>query len=133
MNRADAFSLLSEYTQSPSLIKTICSPSKLPCVPMPASLDRTKEKWGDRWSAARFSITEALAPIHPTIRSKGRTFSADRGYPDDVIYAIKSHAELPCPDCPRVHLLDKAPFTACDELGRPRHRCLRLVRPSGHH
>ena len=38
----------------------------------------------------------------------------DLGYPDDVIYAIKSHADY-LPDCPRVSLLDKTLY-ACDEL-----------------
>src|SRR5439155_17815546 len=64
-------------------------------------------------------------PDHPL---KGAEILRERGYPDDVIYAIKSHADY-LPDCPRVHLIDKALY-ACDEL------CglitaAALVRPAG--
>ena len=50
-------------------------------------------------------------PDHPL---KGSEILRQRGYSDEVIYAIKSHADY-LPDCPRVHLLDKALY-ACDEL-----------------
>ena len=50
-------------------------------------------------------------PDHPL---KGSEILAERGYPDDVIYAIKSHADY-LTDCPRVSLLDKTLY-ACDEL-----------------
>src|SRR5207244_12877634 len=45
---------------------------------------------------------------------KGSEILRQRGYPDDVIYAIKSHADY-LTDCPRVHRIDKALY-ACDEL-----------------
>jgi predicted hydrolase (HD superfamily) len=38
----------------------------------------------------------------------------DRGYPEEVIYAILSHADY-LPQYPRTHLVDKALY-ACDEL-----------------
>ncbi len=50
-------------------------------------------------------------PNHPL---KGADILREQGYPEDVIYAIKSHADY-LPDCPRVHLMDKALY-ACDEL-----------------
>jgi putative nucleotidyltransferase with HDIG domain len=50
-------------------------------------------------------------PDHPL---RGAAILAERGYPGDVIYAIKSHADY-LPDCPRTSLLDKALY-ACDEL-----------------
>jgi predicted hydrolase (HD superfamily) len=50
-------------------------------------------------------------PDHPL---RGAAILAERGYPDDVIYAIKSHADY-LTDCPRVSLLDKTLY-ACDEL-----------------
>jgi putative nucleotidyltransferase with HDIG domain len=50
-------------------------------------------------------------PDHPL---KGAQILAQEGYPADVIYAIKSHADY-LPDCPRVTPLDKALY-ACDEL-----------------
>ena len=50
-------------------------------------------------------------PDHPL---KGSEILKDRGYPEDVIYAIKSHADY-LEDCPRVSQMDKALY-ACDEL-----------------
>lgn len=51
------------------------------------------------------------APDHPL---QGAAILAERGYPQHVIYAIKSHADY-LTDCPRVSQLDKA-LSACDEL-----------------
>lgn len=50
-------------------------------------------------------------PDHPL---QGAAILAELGYPADVIYAIKSHADY-LPDCPRVSQLDKTLY-ACDEL-----------------
>ena len=50
-------------------------------------------------------------PDHPL---QGSAILAERGYPEHVIYAIKSHADY-LTDCPRVSQLDKALY-ACDEL-----------------
>ncbi|MEX0820326.1 MAG: hypothetical protein WD070_12070, partial [Pirellulaceae bacterium] len=51
---------------------------------------------------------------------------AGLGYPDDVIYAIKSHADY-LDDCPRVSRLDKTLY-ACDELAGFITACA-VVRP----
>ena len=51
------------------------------------------------------------APDHPL---QGAAILAQRGYPAEVIYAIKSHADY-LTDCPRVSRLDKTLY-ACDEL-----------------
>lgn len=66
-------------------------------------------------------------PDHPL---KGAEILAHHGYPEDVIYAIKSHANY-IDECPRVSLMDKTLF-AVDEL------CgfvtaVALVRPEGIH
>ena len=50
-------------------------------------------------------------PSHPL---EGAKILAARGYPEEVTYAIKSHADY-LPDCPRVTPLHKALY-ACDEL-----------------
>lgn len=63
------------------------------------------------------------APDHPL---QGAAILAERGYPDDVIYAIKSHADY-LTDCPRVSLLDKTLY-ACDELAGFITACA-MVRP----
>ncbi len=50
-------------------------------------------------------------PDHPL---QGSRILKERGYSDEVIYAIKSHADY-LPDCPRVTRLHKCLY-ACDEL-----------------
>jgi len=111
MNRDDAYKLVCEFTQSDSLRKHMLAVE----VAMRAYAKRygeDEEKWGivgllhdfdyERWPDP---------PDHPL---KGATILAERGYPEDVIYAIKSHADY-LADCPRVSLMDKALY-ACDEL-----------------
>jgi putative nucleotidyltransferase with HDIG domain len=63
-------------------------------------------------------------PDHPL---KGSAILTERGYPADVVYAIKSHADY-LPDCPRVSPLDKTLY-ACDELCGFITACA-LVRPT---
>jgi predicted hydrolase (HD superfamily) len=50
------------------------------------------------------------------------------GYPDDVIYTIKSHADY-LPDCPRVSRIDRVLY-ACDELAGF-ISAVAVVRPEG--
>ena len=111
MTRADAFALMTKYTQSDSLRKHMLAVEAAMRV-YARKLGEDEEKWGivgllhdfdyERWPDP---------PDHPL---KGSEILARRGYPDDVIYAIKSHADY-LTDCPRVHLMDKALY-ACDEL-----------------
>jgi putative nucleotidyltransferase with HDIG domain len=62
-------------------------------------------------------------PDHPL---KGSAILTEKGYADEVIYAIKSHADY-LTDCPRVSRLDKTLY-ACDELCGFITACA-LVRP----
>src|SRR2546421_8728797 len=111
MNRADAFALLCEYVADLGLRRHMQS-VEAAMRAYARKLGQDEEKWGivgllhdfdyERWPDP---------PDHPL---KGSVILKDRGYPDDVIYAIKSHADY-LPDCPRVHVLDKALY-ACDEL-----------------
>jgi putative nucleotidyltransferase with HDIG domain len=125
MNRADAYALLTEYTNSPSLIKHMLA-VEAAMRAYARKLSQDEERWGivgllhdfdyERWPDP---------PEHPL---RGSAILKEHGYPDDVIYAIKSHADY-LPDCPRVHQMDKALY-ACDEL------CglitaAALVRPAG--
>jgi len=64
-------------------------------------------------------------PDHPL---KGAEILQKLEFPEDVIYAIKSHADY-LPDCPRAHLMDKALY-ACDELAGL-VLAAALVRPNG--
>src|SRR5437899_9837734 len=125
MNRADAWQLLSEYTKNPNLIKHMLA-VEAAMRAYARKLGQDEEKWSivgllhdfdyERWPDP---------PNHPL---KGAEILRERGYPDDVIYAIKSHADY-LPDCPRVHLMDKALY-ACDEL-TGLVTAAALVRPNG--
>jgi putative nucleotidyltransferase with HDIG domain len=111
MNRDDAFKLVCEFTQSESLRKHMLAVAAA----MRAYAHRFSE------DEAKWEIVGLLhdfdyecwpnPPDHPL---QGAAILRERGYPDDVIYAIKSHADY-LTDCPRVSLMDKALY-ACDEL-----------------
>jgi putative nucleotidyltransferase with HDIG domain len=111
MNREQAWGLVCEYTQSDSLRRHMMAVE----VAMRAyaeKFDEDVEKWGivgllhdfdyERWPDP---------PDHPL---QGAKILAEHGYPDEVIYAIKSHADY-LPDAPRISRLDKTLY-ACDEL-----------------
>src|SRR5215475_791514 len=111
MNRADAYALLTEYTQNPSLVKHMRA-VEAAMRAYARKLGQDEERWGivgllhdfdyERWPDP---------PNHPL---KGSEILRERGYPEDVIYAIKSHADY-LPDCPRVRPVEKALY-ACDDL-----------------
>jgi putative nucleotidyltransferase with HDIG domain len=111
LSRESALSLMHEFTASESLRRHMLAVEAA----MRAYARRFGEdelKWGivgllhdfdyERWPAP---------PEHPL---RGAQILAERGYPADVIYAIKSHADY-LPDCPRISRLDKTLY-ACDEL-----------------
>ncbi len=111
MTRADAFALLNEYVKDLSLVRH-CLSVEAAMRAYARKLGEDEEKWGvvgllhdfdyERWPDP---------PDHPL---RGAAILKERGYPDDVIYAIKSHADY-LPDCPRVRPVEKALY-ACDEL-----------------
>ncbi len=125
MNRTEAWQLLNEYTTNPSLIKHMQA-VEAAMRAYARKLGQDEECWGivgllhdfdyERWPDP---------PDHPL---QGADILRARGYPEDVIYAIKSHADY-LPDCPRVHLVDKALY-ACDELAGL-ITAAALVRPAG--
>ena len=127
MNREEAYALVCEYTQNDGLRRHMLA-VECGMRAYAGKLDEDPEKWGvvgllhdfdyERWPDP---------PDHPL---KGAEILAERGYPRDVIYAIKSHADY-LPDCPRVSPLDKALY-ACDELAGF-ISAVALVRPDGIH
>jgi putative nucleotidyltransferase with HDIG domain len=127
MNRDDAYNLVCEYTQSDSLRKHMLAVEAA----MRAYAKRfgeDEEKWGIVGLLHDFDYERwPNPPDHPL---QGAAILAERGYPDDVIYAIKSHADY-LTDCPRVSQLDKALY-ACDELAGFCTAVAR-VRPEGIH
>jgi putative nucleotidyltransferase with HDIG domain len=125
MNRADAFKLLTEYTQNPSLIKHMLA-VEAAMRAYARKLNEDEERWGIVGLLHDFDYEKwPDPPDHPL---KGAEILRERGYPEDVIYAIKSHADY-LPDCPRTHQMDKALY-ACDELAGL-ITAAALVRPSG--
>jgi putative nucleotidyltransferase with HDIG domain len=111
MTRDDALKLVCEFTESDSLRKHMLA--------VAAAMRTYARRFGE--DEEKWEIVGLLhdfdyerwpnPPDHPL---QGAAILRERGYPDDVIYAIKSHADY-LTDCPRVSLMDKALY-ACDEL-----------------
>lgn len=109
-DREAAWRLLNEYTQTPHLIKHALAVEAA----MRAYARRYNEdeaKWSVIGLLHDFDYDRWPSPSdHPT---KGAEILAERGYSEDVIYAIKSHADYL--NLPREHLADKVLY-AVDEL-----------------
>jgi len=109
--REHAYALLREYVQDPGLVRHMLA--------VESAMRAYARKYGE--GEERWGIVGLLhdfdyerwpnPPDHPL---QGSAILKERGYPEDVIYAIKSHADY-LTDCPRVHLVDKVLY-ACDEL-----------------
>ncbi|HXG10812.1 MAG TPA: HDIG domain-containing protein [Gemmataceae bacterium] len=125
MQRESAFALLREYVTDPGLIRHLLA-VEAAMRAYARKLGQDEEKWGIVGLLHDFDYERwPNPPDHPL---KGAEILKQRGYPEDVIYAIKSHADY-LPDCPRVHLMDKALY-ACDEL-TGLITAAALVRPNG--
>lgn|SRR5690606_10633221 len=108
--RNDAWKLLNQYTKNESLIKHALA--------VEAAMRAYARKFGEdeeKWSVVGllhdFDYEQnPNPPDHPLVGAK---ILAEHGYPEDVIYAIKSHADYL--ELPRKTLMDKTLF-AVDEL-----------------
>lgn len=124
MSRSDDLALMREYTQSESLVKHMLAVESAMRA-YARKLGEDEEKWGTVGLLHDFDYERwPDPPDHPL---KGSEILKQRGYSDEIIYAIKSHADY-LPDCPRVSLLDKGLY-ACDELCGFITACA-LVRPT---
>jgi putative nucleotidyltransferase with HDIG domain len=125
MDRTSAYELMCQYTQNDNLRRHMLA-VETAMRAYAAKNGEDIEKWGmvgllhdfdyERWPEP---------PDHPL---QGARILTEQGYPEDVIYAIKSHVDA-VPGNPRISQLDKTLF-ACDEL------CgfitaVALVRPQG--
>ena len=125
MTRADAYALLAEYVKDLGLVRHMLG-VEAAMRAYARKHGQDEETWGIVGLLHDFDYERwPNPPDHPL---KGSEILGERGYPDEVIYAIKSHADY-LPDCPRVHLLDKALY-ACDELAGL-ITAAALVRPNG--
>ena len=127
MNRDDAYTLVCKYTQSASLRKHMLAVEGAMRA-YARNYGEDPQKWGIVGLLHDFDYEQwPDPPDHPL---KGAAILAELGYPEEIIYAIKSHADY-LPDCPRVSLLDKALY-ACDELAGF-CTAVAMVRPEGIH
>jgi putative nucleotidyltransferase with HDIG domain len=110
VDRQAAFEVLRQYTKGESLIKHALAVEA--CMRAYArKLGEDIEKWGLVGLLHDFDYE--MYPNPPDHPEKGAVILKELGYPEEVIYAIKSHAEWT--NCPRQTAMDKALF-ACDEL-----------------
>lgn len=125
IDRNRAFELMCEFTQQEGLRRHMLS-VEIAMRAYAQKYGEDVEKWGLVGLLHDFDYERyPNLPDHPL---EGSKVLAERGYPEDVIYAIKSHA-AEATNCPRVSLMDKALF-ACDELSGF-ITAVALVRPSG--
>jgi putative nucleotidyltransferase with HDIG domain len=125
MNRSAALTLMTEYVHDPGLRRHMLA-VEAAMRAYARKLGHDEELWGIIGLLHDFDYERwPNPPDHPL---QGAAILKERGYSDEVIYAIKSHADY-LPDCPRVHLVDKALY-ACDELAGFVSACA-LVRPGG--
>jgi putative nucleotidyltransferase with HDIG domain len=111
MNRQTAFDLMCQYTESVSLRRHMLA--------VEAAMRSYARKYGEdenTWGIVGLlhDFDYERWPNPPDHPLQGAAILTELGYPEDVIYAIKSHADY-LPDCPRISRLDKTLY-ACDEL-----------------
>ncbi len=123
VSRVEDLALMREHTKSESLIKHMLAVESAMRA-YARKLGEDEDKWGTVGLLHDFDYERwPDPPNHPL---KGSEILKERGYAEEIIYAIKSHADY-LPDCPRVSVLDKALY-ACDELCGFITACA-LVRP----
>ncbi len=111
MARQDDLKLLQQYVQSDSLIRHMFA-VEAAVRAYAVRFGEDAEKWATVGLLHDFDYERwPNPPDHPL---QGSVILTEHGYSDDVIYAIKSHADY-LPDCPRISRLDKTLY-ACDEL-----------------
>ena len=111
IDRAAAWELVCQYTSSDSLRKHMLA--------VEAAVRGYARKFGEDeglWGVVGLlhDFDYERWPNPPDHPLKGAAILREQGYPEEVIYAIKSHADY-LTDCPRVSRLDKTLY-ACDEL-----------------
>jgi putative nucleotidyltransferase with HDIG domain len=112
MNRSEAFALLTEYVTDPSLVRH-CLAVEAAMRAYARKLGEDEETWGIVGLLHDFDYQRwPNPPDHPL---QGSEILRQRGYPEDVITAILSHADYLSDRYPRTRPIEKALY-ACDEL-----------------
>ena len=110
LQREEAYQLLTEYTKSESLLKHAFAVEAI-MKAYARKFGEDENRWGIVGLLHDFDYEKyPTADDHPL---KGAAILEEQGYPDDVIYAIKTHADYL--GLPRKSLMDKTLF-AVDEL-----------------
>jgi putative nucleotidyltransferase with HDIG domain len=111
-SRSDAYALVCEYVANEGLRRHMSAVEA--AVRAYARLyGENEEHWGLAGLLHDFDYERwPTAPDHPL---RGSEILRERGYPEEVIYAVLSHADYLADRYPRTHLLDKVLY-ACDEL-----------------
>ncbi|MBI4455587.1 MAG: HDIG domain-containing protein [Acidobacteria bacterium] len=123
LSRERAWALLCEYTQNPNLIKHALAVEAAMCA-YARKFSEDEHKWGIVGLLHDFDYERYPdPPDHPM---KGAEILEAHGYPDDIIHAIKSHAEYL--GVPRQSLMDKTLFAVDELVGFV--TAVALVRPS---
>jgi len=123
VSRETDLALVREYTKNENLVRHMLA-VEAGVRAYARKFGEDEEKWGSVGLLHDFDYERwPDPPDHPL---QGSAILGEKGYPDDVIYAIKSHADY-LTDCPRVSRLDKTLY-ACDELCGFITACA-LVRP----
>ncbi|MDI3316384.1 MAG: HDIG domain-containing protein [Bacillota bacterium] len=110
VSRQEALALLYEFTQSPNLRKHALA--------VEAAMRAYARRFGEdeeRWGLAGLmhDFDYERWPDPPDHPLRGAAILEERGYPPDVVHAIRAHADYT--GVPRESRMDKALF-ACDEL-----------------
>jgi putative nucleotidyltransferase with HDIG domain len=126
MNRADACALLTEYVKDPSLVRHMLA-VEAAMRAYARKLGQDEELWGTVGLLHDFDYERwPDPPDHPL---KGSEILRARGWPEEVITAILSHADYLQDRYPRVRPVEKALY-ACDELAGL-ITATALLRPNG--
>src|SRR5438874_10958430 len=126
MNRADAFALLTEYVTDQSLVRH-CLSVEAAMRAYARKLNEDEETWGIVGLLHDFDYERwPNPPDHPL---QGSEILRRRGYPEEVITAILSHADYLSDRYPRARPVEKALY-ACDELAGL-ITATALLRPNG--
>ncbi len=124
-SRDEAYALLREFVTNEGLVHH-CMAVEAALRAYARKLGQDEELWGVVGLLHDFDYERWPEPPHHPL--KGSAILRERGYPEEVIYAILSHADY-LPEYPRVHQVDKALY-ACDELAGL-ITATALLRPAG--
>ncbi len=112
MNRADAFVLLCEYVSDISL-RRHCMSVEAAMRAYARKLGQDEEPWGIAGLLHDFDYERWPTPAdHPL---KGSEILRAKGYPEEIITCILSHADYLADRYPRKTLMEKGLY-ACDEI-----------------